>query len=118
MSVKMKHRGDIAHLAALVGHRNPSRSLNANTLTKTWDLRWCLQVQRLVAYTLLREVRPFLHNEKSVVEVDCILRHGPIAIARLPHPFSRCGGIRIRRGVWSWPIAENEGEAGQSLHSG
>ncbi len=119
LAVKMKYRGDLARLAELVGHQSPSRSLYKNTITQSLDLRWGVQVQGVVAYTLLREVRPFLLNEKSIIEVDCILRHGPIVSSEKPHPFIQGGAVRVRRGVWFWPQidGENNGES-QVVHSG
>ena len=103
IAAKMKYGGDLKFLAQLIGHLPPSRSYNANSIKHTMDLRWSIQTQGIVAYALLREVKPFLHNEKSIVEVDCILKHGPIVGADQPHPFVQCDGIRIRRGVWYWP---------------
>jgi hypothetical protein len=111
-AVKMKHRGDLARLAELVSHQPPSRSLNKNTITHSLDLRWSVQTQGVVAYTLLREVRPFLLNEKSIVEVDCILKRGPIVASNLPHPFVDCGAARVRRGVWFWPQIESGNDGG------
>ena len=107
---KMKYRGDMARLAELVSHRPPSRSLNKNTITGLMDLRWSVQVQGVVAYTLLRRVGPYLYNEKAKVETDCILRHGPFVPSTLPHPFEQCGATRIRRGVWFWPQIDGEGK--------
>jgi hypothetical protein len=117
LSVKMKYRGDLGYLSSLTGSRSPSRSLNFNTITHQQDLRWSKQFQGVVAYTLIREVRPFLHNEKSVVEADCILGHGPIVLASEPHPFVSCGGRRVRRGVWYWPSIDEEEVSGQIVHS-
>ena len=103
VAVKMKYGGDIKYFAQLVSHVPPSRHLNANTIKNSLDFRWSLQVEGIVAYTLLREVRAYLHNEKSIIEVDCILRHGPIVEASESHPFIQCGAKWIRRGVWFWP---------------
>ena len=103
LAVKMKHRGDVGHLAELVSHRGPSRSLNKNTITQTLDLRWSVQIQGVVAYTLLRDVRSFLFNEKSIIEVDCIMKNGPLVAGDQPHPFVSFGAMRVRRGVWFWP---------------
>jgi hypothetical protein len=103
----MKYGGDVAYLAKLVEARPPNRSYNANTITHTLDLRWSKQFQGLVAYALVKEVRPYLHNEKSIIEVDCILNHGPRVSPHRPHPFVECGAIRIRRGVWHWPKIED-----------
>lgn len=108
VSVKMKYRGDIAHLAELVDSLPPGRSLNANTITHTQDLRWSKQFQGIVAFALLKAVRPYLHNEKSIIEVDCILKHGPRVSPDLPHPFETCGAIHVRRGVWHWPQIDDE----------
>jgi hypothetical protein len=55
-AVKMKYRGDLAYLAELVSHGPPSRSLNANGITHSLDLRWSVMVQGVVAYKLLKEV--------------------------------------------------------------
>ena len=103
VAVKMKYGGDLKYFAHLIAHIPPGRHLFANTIKKSFDLRWSLQFQGIVAYALLREVRSYLHNEKSIIEVDCILRHGPIVVATEPHPFVQCGAIRIRRGAWFWP---------------
>jgi len=108
VAVKMKYGGDLKYLAQLISHLPPSRHLNANTIKGTLDLRWSLQVQGIVAYALLGEVRAYLHNEKSIVEVDCILKHGPTVNASEPHPFIRCGAIWVRRGVWFWPQIDEE----------
>jgi hypothetical protein len=108
LAVKMKYRGDLAYLAELIAHRPPSRSLNSNTITHTLDLRWSVMAQGVVAYTLLRDIRPYLRNEKSIVEVDCILHHGPIVPLDVPHPFVECGARRVRRGVWHWPQIDDE----------
>jgi hypothetical protein len=108
MAAKMKYRGLLARFSELVGHQPPSRSLNKNTITQSLDLRWSVQVQGVVAYTLLRETKSFVLNEKSAVEVRCILSHGPVVSALRPHPFIDCGGIRVRRGVWLWPQIDGE----------
>ena len=108
VAVKMKYGGDVAYFASLIGSRSPSRTYNTNTLTGSKDLRWSKQVEGLVAYALLREVRPFLHNEKSIIEVDCILKHGPGVSAERPHPFTDCGAAWVRRGVWYWPQIDEE----------
>ncbi|HEV2138211.1 MAG TPA: hypothetical protein VGR53_05165 [Nitrososphaerales archaeon] len=108
LAVKMKYRGDLAYLAELIAHHPPSRSLNANTITHALDLRWSVMAQGVVAYTLLRDIRTYLRNEKSIVEVDCILRHGPILPFDVPHPFVECGAKPMRRGVWRWPQIDDE----------
>ena len=112
VGVKMKYGGDLRYLAQLISHIPPGRHLYANTIKGVPDLRWSLQVQGIVAVTLLRKVRPYLHNEKSIVEVDCILDHGPIVPASSPHPFLDCGAMRVRRGVWRWPIIDDMNEQG------
>jgi len=117
VAVKMKYRGDVALLAELIGSLPPSRTLNMNTISHSLDLRWSKQIQGLVAYTLLRAVRPYLHNEKSIVEVDCILKHGPAVPASSPHPFVSCGATRVRRGVWFWPQIDDESSRQDSVHS-
>ncbi len=111
VSVKMKFGGDIAYLARLLDALPPNRSYNANTITRTLDLRWSKQFQGLVAYALLKAVRPFLHNEKSIIEVDCILGHGPRVSPDRPHPFVECGAVRIRRGVWHWPQLDDKNDS-------
>ncbi len=110
VAVKMKYGGDLAYLASLIGHSPPSRGWNANTIKNSRDRRWSLTTQGIVAYTLLREARPYLHNEKSIVEVECILEHGPIVSGRFPHPFVQSGAIRVRRGVWYWPPVDDEND--------
>ena len=107
-SVKMKYKGDVAYLAELVHSLPPGRSLNANTITHTQDWRWSKQFQGVVAFALLKAVRPFLHNEKSIIEVDCILKHGPRVSPKWPHPFEQCGATHVRRGVWRWPQIDDE----------
>jgi len=108
VAVKMKYGGDLRYFADLIKHIPPGRHFNANTITGSLDLRWSLQVQGIVAYALVRDVRPFLHNEKSIVEVDCILKHGPTVGANHPHPFLSCGATRVRRGVWHWPEIDDD----------
>ena len=103
VAVKMKYGGDLKYFAQLIAHIPPGRHWYANTIKKLPDLRWSLQFQGVVAYALLREVRAYLHNEKSIIEVDCILKHGPIVDGAESHPFIQCGASRIRRGVWFWP---------------
>jgi hypothetical protein len=103
LAVKMKYGGDVAYLSKLIGGGPPSRSLNANTITHTKDLRWSKQVQGLVAYALLKAVKLYLHNEKSIIEVECIMKYGPRVSADRPHPFVEFGATRLRRGVWHWP---------------
>lgn len=111
IAVKMKYPGDLLYFAHLVSHLPPSRGLYANTIKGTLDRRWSLSLHGLVAYTLLREVNPYLHNEKSITEVDCILEHGPTVSGKGPHPFVSCGAIHIRRGVWYWPRIDDENDA-------
>ena len=103
LAVKMKYRGDVAYLSSLIGDGPPSQSLNANTITHSKDLRWSKQVQGLVAYALLKEVKRYLHNEKSIIEVECIMKYGPRVSPERPHPFVDFGATRLRRGVWYWP---------------
>ncbi len=116
VAVKMKYPGDLVLLAKLVSHLPPSRGLYANTIKQSLDRRWSLSFHGIVAYTLVREVRSYLHNEKSIVEVDCILRHGPTVNGRLPHPFVQCGAKHIRRGVWYWPLMDDENDS-LNVHS-
>jgi hypothetical protein len=118
IAVKMKYCGDIAFFAKLISRRPPSRGLYANTLKHSLDPRWSLNVQGIIAYTVLREVRAYLHNEKSILEVDCILAHGPIENGERPHPFVQCGAKHVRRGVWFWPQIDNEPNSEQIAHSG
>jgi len=117
VAIKMKFRGDVALFAALTGGLPPSRTLNMNTISHSLDLRWSKQIQGIVAYTLLREVRQYLHNEKSIIEVDCILKHGPAVPSSSPHPFVACGATHVRRGVWFWPQidGENNGRAAPAV---
>jgi hypothetical protein len=114
VAVKMKYGGDLKYFAQLISHIPPGRHLNANTIKHSLDLRWSLQVQGIVAYALLREVRTHLHNEKSIIEVDCILTHGPVVNGNEPHPFVQCGATWIRRGVWVWPQIDEESTPGNS----
>ena len=114
VAVKMKYGGDLKYLAQLISHAPPGRYLNANTIKKSLDPRWSFQVQGIVAYTLLREVRAYLHNDKSIVEADCVLGHGPIVNASEPHPFVQCRATRIKRGVWFWPQIDEEFNPGIS----
>lgn len=107
--VKMKYGGDLKYFSTLISHIPPSRHWYSNTIKKSRDLRWSLQVQGIVAFALLRAVKKYMHNEKSLVEADCVLRHGPVVEARLPHPFLNCGACRLRRGVWRWPHDEEDG---------
>ena len=107
-AAKMKYRGDLAHLTELMGTMPPSKTLNMNTITKQRDYRWSKQFQGVVAYTLLREVRPSLYNEKSMVETDCILKHGPTVTTEMEHPFIACGARWVRRGVWFRPQIDGE----------
>ena len=109
VAVKMKYGGDLRHFADLVAHIPPGRHWYANTIKGSPDLRWSLQVQGIVAYALLKVVRPHLYNEKAIVEVDCILAHGPIVPASTPHPFATCGAKHLRRGVWFWPQIDEDG---------
>ena len=118
LAVKMKYPGNLVHMAKLVGHLPPSKSWNANIITKGPDLRWSLNLQGIVAFTLLGEIRPYIHNEKSAIEVDCILRHGPALSANQRHPFEDCGAIRIRRGVWFWPQIDDKESHRSYVHSG
>jgi hypothetical protein len=118
LAVKMKYRGDLAYLSNLVAHLPPSQGLYANTIKKSLDPRWSLSLQGIVAYALLREVRPYLHNEKSIVEVECILANGPVTSGEEPHPFIKCGAKRVRRGVWYWPQIDEENDYKRSAHSG
>jgi len=117
VSVKMKYGGDLAYFAHLISHIPPSRGMFANSIKHGLDPRWSLNVQGIVAYAILREVRPYLYNEKSIIEVDCILRNGPTLSAEGPHPFVLCGARWVRRGVWYWPEIDDEQARWASAHS-
>ena len=108
IGVKMKYAGDLAYFAKLISRLPPSRGLYANTIKHSLDLRWSINVQGIVAYAILREVKPYLHNEKSIIEVDCILKHGPIVDGKQLHPFVQCGARWVRRGVWYWPQIDDK----------
>jgi len=118
VAVKMKYPGDLAHMAKLIGHLPPSKGWNTNTITNGLDLRWSLNLQGVVAFTLLRDIRPYIHNEKSAIEVDCILKGGPTLRANQRHPFEDCGAVRIRRGVWFWPQIDDKESHRSYVHSG
>ena len=118
IAVKMKYGGDLAYLAKLISRLPPSRGWYSNPIKQSRDRRWSLNIQGVVAYTLLREIRPFLRNEKSVIEVDCVLRHGPVISGEELHPFIQCGAKNVRRGVWFWPQIDEENDAIQTTHSG
>jgi len=118
LAVKMKYSGDLRYLCELIGHVPPSRSYYANTIKQAYDLMWSTLTQGIVAYTLLRDIRPFLHNEKSIVEVNCILEHGPIVGFNQAHPFIQCGASPIRRGVWFWPQIDDDKYERTPVHSG
>ena len=108
IAVKMKYPGDLAYMARLVSHLPPSRGWYTNAIKGSRDRRWSLNLHGIVAYALLRETRPFLHNEKSIIEVDCILSHGPTVSGANSHPFITCGASRVRRGVWYWPRIDDD----------
>jgi hypothetical protein len=110
VAVKMKYGGDLKYFAQLISHLPPSRGWYANTIKHSLDRRWSLNIQGIVAFTLIHGVRPYLHNEKSIIEADCILEHGPMTDGRLPHPFVLSGANKVRRGVWYWPQIDNENE--------
>ena len=118
VAVKMKYGGDLFYFAKLIARLPPSRGWYANTIKKSLDRRWSLNIQGIVAYALLREVRLFLHNEKAITEVNCILGHGPIVDGNLPHPFVQCGAIHLRRGVWYWPQIDDENNREHDFRSG
>ncbi len=118
VAVKMKYPGDLVYMSKLVSHLPPSSGWFANTIKQSRDRRWSLNLQGIVAYVLLREVRSYLHNEKAVIEVDCILEHGPTQDGRRPHPFIQSGARHIRRGVWYWPQIDDENNGERIVHSG
>jgi len=105
-------------MAELVSHLPPSKGWYANTIKQSRDRRWSLNLQGIVAYTLLREIRPYLHNEKAIIEVDCILEHGPTVDGQAPHPFIQCGARHVRRGVWYWSQIDDENNGQPNVHSG
>lgn len=117
VAVKMKYPGNLVFMASLIAHLPPSRGWYSNTIKQSRDRRWSLNAQGIVAYELLRVVRPYLHNEKSTIEVDCILEHGPTVDGKQPHPFLQCGAARVRRGVWYWPQVDDENETEPIVHS-
>jgi len=55
---------------------------------------------------VVRTVASFLHNEKTKIEAESIVKHGPYVAAERPHPFEDDGGVRVKRGVWIWPNLE------------
>jgi hypothetical protein len=117
LAVKMKNRGVVSHLSSLIGLAEPSKSRTWNTLKHSHDLRWSKQVMGIVAYSLLREIRPLLYNEKTILEANCILSKGPI-VRGGPHPFELWGARRVRRGVWYWPqLEETLPETNALVHS-
>ena len=118
LAVKMKYSGDLVYLAKLTSRLPPSRGWYANTIKQSLDRRWSLNVQGVVAYTLLREVRPYLHNQKAIIEVSCILEHGPIVNGDLRHPFVQCGAKHVKRGVWYWPQIDDVNNADSKAHRG
>ena len=101
-SVKMKNRGLVAYFTHLIGDRDPSFTSSWNTLKNSRDFRWSKQTVGIVAFRLLLKIQPFLHNEKTIAEANCIISHGP-RVTGGQHPFVRCGAIPVRRGVWKWP---------------
>jgi hypothetical protein len=104
ISIKMTYKGDIFHLANLLGFKEPSKTrLHYNTLKATKESVWCLQTRGLIPYVVVRTVAPFLHNEKTKVEAESIIKHGPYVSAERRHPFEDDGGVRVKRGVWIWP---------------
>jgi len=117
VAVKMKYGGDLFFFAKLIARLPPSRGWYANTIKQSLDRRWSLNIQGIVAYALLKEARPYLHNEKTIAEVDCILRHGPTVDGKLSHPFIQCGAIHVRRGVWYWPQIDDRNNGENGVHS-
>ena len=118
VAVKMKYGGDLLYLANLIARMPPSRGWYANTIKQSQDRRWSLNIQGIVAYAILRESRPYLHNEKAITEVDCVLKHGPIVDGKRPHPFIQCGAVHVRRGVWYWPQIDDENNREKNVHRG
>ena len=104
ISVKMTYKGDIARLATLLGLKVPERTtMHYNTLKATRELAWSLHTSGLRPYVAIRTVAPFLYNEKTKIEAECIIKHGPILPGEQPHPFESEVAVRIKRGVWIWP---------------
>ena len=59
-----------------------------------------------------------MHNEKSALEVDCMLKHGPTVNGNRVHQFMECRAIRVRRGVWFWPQIDEKDGHRSNVHSG
>jgi hypothetical protein len=107
VSVKMTHKGDIIHLANLLGLQEPSKTeLHYNTLKATKESAWCLQTSGITPCVAIRAVAPFLYNEKTKIEAQSIIRHGPLLFGERRHPLEDDGGVRAKRGVWIWPSLE------------
>jgi hypothetical protein len=52
---------------------------------------------------VIRTVALFLYNEKTKVEAESIIKHGPHVAGELRHPFEEVGGVKVKRGVWIRP---------------
>ena len=104
IAVKMTYKGDIALMANLLGLKEPEKTRAFyNTLKGTRDVAWSIQTSGIVAYFAIKTVAPFVYNEKTSIEAQSIIRHGPYVSAEQRHPFEVDGGVRLRRGVWTWP---------------
>jgi hypothetical protein len=107
ISIKMTYKGDIIHLANLLGLQEPNRTkLHYNTLKATKESAWCLQTSGITPYVAIKTVAPFLYNEKTKIEAQSIIEHGPLLPGERRHPFEDNGGVRVKRGVWVWPNLE------------
>ncbi len=107
ISIKMTYKGDIIHLANLLGVQEPSKTkLHYNTLRATKESAWCLQTSGITPYVAIKTVAPFLYNEKTKIEAESIIKHGPLLPGERRHPFEDNGGVRVKRGVWVWPSLE------------
>lgn len=107
VSVKMTYKGDIARLATFLGLQVPSKTkLHYNTLKATKEGVWCLQTTGIIPYVAIKTVAPFLYNEKTKIEAESIIKHGPFVPGEFRHPFEDDGGVRVKRGVWIWPGLE------------
>jgi len=107
ISVKMTYKGDIARPATFLGLQIPSKTkLHYNTLKATKESVWCLQTSGIIPYVPIKTVAPFLYNEKTKIEAESIIKHGPLIPGECRHPFEDDGGVRVKRGVWIWPNLE------------
>jgi len=69
ISIKMTYKGDVTHLATLLGLQVPNKTrLHYNTLKATRESAWCLQTGGITPYVVIKTVAPFLFNEKTKIE--------------------------------------------------